>query len=88
MGLVAVNDALWIEGTMYKVIRRHFRTEQYYLNIVELFHEVSIVNLECVTYCTHSFIYLHCSFVIIYVSRLSYVMHMMLQIEKSVCSVV
>ena len=40
VGLVAVNDALWIEGTMYKILRRHFRTESYYLNIVELFHEV------------------------------------------------
>lgn len=40
MGLIAVNDALWIEGTMYKILRRHFRNEPYYLNIVELFHEV------------------------------------------------
>jgi farnesyl diphosphate synthase len=41
VGLVAVNDALWIEGTMYKILRRHFRTEPYYVDIVELFHEVS-----------------------------------------------
>ena len=40
VGLVAVNDALWIEGTIYKILRRHFRSEPYYLNVVELFHEV------------------------------------------------
>ena len=41
MGLVAVNDSLWIEGTMYKILKRHFRSEPYYLDVVELFHDVS-----------------------------------------------
>ena len=40
VGLVAVNDALWIEGTIYKILRQHFRSEPYYVNILELFHEV------------------------------------------------
>lgn len=44
VGLIAVNDALWIEGTIYKILRTHFRSEPYYLNILELFHDVSHLN--------------------------------------------
>lgn len=44
VGLIAVNDALWIEGTMYKILRTHFRSEPYYLNVLELFHDVSNLN--------------------------------------------
>ena len=44
VGLVAVNDALWIEGTIYKILRRHFQSEPYYVNILELFHEVRPLN--------------------------------------------
>lgn len=41
VGLVAVNDSLWIEGTIYKILRRHFKGEPYYSDIVDLFHEVT-----------------------------------------------
>lgn len=40
VGLIAVNDSLWIESTLYKILRKHFRKEQYYADIVDLFHEV------------------------------------------------
>ena len=42
VGLVAVNDSLWIEGTIYKLLRSHFRQEPYYVDIVDLFHEVRL----------------------------------------------
>jgi len=41
VGLIAVNDSLWIESTLYKILQKHFRKEQYYADIVDLFHETT-----------------------------------------------
>lgn len=41
IGLVAINDSFCIEGTIYKILKKHFRSDPYYVDIMELFHEVS-----------------------------------------------
>ncbi|THH13553.1 hypothetical protein EW146_g6679 [Bondarzewia mesenterica] len=41
VGTIAVNDALLLEGAMYQMMRKHFRGEPYYTDLMDLFHEVS-----------------------------------------------
>ena len=40
VGLIAINDAFMLEAAIYWLIKKHFRSEPYYIDIVELFHEV------------------------------------------------
>lgn len=40
IGLIAINDSFWIESTIYKILKKYFRNDPYYINVVELFHEV------------------------------------------------
>ncbi|XP_051158389.1 farnesyl pyrophosphate synthase-like [Leptopilina boulardi] len=39
IGLAAVNDALLLEQMIFKLLRMHFRQKDYYLNLVETFHD-------------------------------------------------
>jgi len=41
VGLMAVNDALLLEGAIYQMIRTQFRGEPYYIDLLDIFHEVS-----------------------------------------------
>jgi len=41
VGLMAVNDALILEGAIFQMIRKHFRKEPYYVDLLDLMHEVS-----------------------------------------------
>ena len=41
VGTIAVNDALLLEGAMYQMLRKHFRGQPYYTDLMDLFHEVS-----------------------------------------------
>jgi len=41
VGLMAVNDALILEGAIFQMIRKHFRKEPYYVDLLDLLHEVS-----------------------------------------------
>ncbi|ORX75850.1 farnesyl pyrophosphate synthase [Anaeromyces robustus] len=41
VGLIAVNDTLILESCIYKLLKKYFRNEKYYIDLVELFHEVS-----------------------------------------------
>ncbi|KAJ3905783.1 farnesyl-diphosphate synthase [Lentinula edodes] len=41
IGLVAVNDAFMLEGAIYHLLKRHFKKEPYYVDLLELFHEIS-----------------------------------------------
>ena len=41
VGLVAINDSFILESLIYKVIKKHFRSESYYVDLLELFHEVT-----------------------------------------------
>lgn len=38
---IAINDAFMLEAAIYKLLRAHFREEKYYVDLIELFHEVT-----------------------------------------------
>jgi farnesyl diphosphate synthase len=38
---VAINDACMLESALYHLLKRHFRKESYYTDLLELFHDVS-----------------------------------------------
>jgi farnesyl diphosphate synthase len=39
--LVGINDAFLLESCVYKLLRKHFRQENYYVHLLELFLETS-----------------------------------------------
>lgn len=41
VGMVAINDAFMLEAAIYKLLRRYFRDHPRYIDLVELFHEVT-----------------------------------------------
>ncbi|KAI0065067.1 farnesyl diphosphate synthase [Artomyces pyxidatus] len=41
VGLIAINDSLLLEGAIYQMVRKHFKGEAYYVDLLDLFHEVS-----------------------------------------------
>ncbi|KIP02772.1 hypothetical protein PHLGIDRAFT_32072 [Phlebiopsis gigantea 11061_1 CR5-6] len=41
VGLVAINDAFILEAAIYWLLKKHFRADPSYINLVELFHETS-----------------------------------------------
>lgn len=43
VGLAAINDALMIENSIYYILQKHFRTEPYYVDLLELFHETMMI---------------------------------------------
>lgn len=38
---IAINDSFLIEGAIYRVLKKHFSKRPYYLDLLELFHEVT-----------------------------------------------
>lgn len=41
VGMVAINDCILLEAHIYAILKTHFRKEPYYLQLLELFHEVT-----------------------------------------------
>jgi farnesyl diphosphate synthase len=41
VGLVAINDSFLLESMIYKVIKKYFRNTPYYVDVLDLFHEVT-----------------------------------------------
>jgi farnesyl diphosphate synthase len=41
VGLVAINDAFILEAVIYKMLKSHFRKDACYVDLLELFHEVT-----------------------------------------------
>lgn len=41
VGLIAINDAFLLEGAIYMVLKKYFKQESYYVELLELFHEVT-----------------------------------------------
>ncbi len=39
--LTAIDDALLLEASVYWLLKKHLREEPSYINLIELFHEVS-----------------------------------------------
>ncbi|KAF7977280.1 hypothetical protein HWV62_604 [Athelia sp. TMB] len=38
---IAINDSFMLEGAIYHLLKAHFRQEKYYVDLLELFHEVT-----------------------------------------------
>lgn len=43
VGLIAINDALMIENSIYYILRKYFAAEPYYVDLLELFHEAMMI---------------------------------------------
>jgi farnesyl diphosphate synthase len=41
VGTIAVNDSFLIEAAIYKLLSLHFRSKPYYVDLLELLHEVT-----------------------------------------------
>ncbi|KAF3932966.1 Dimethylallyltranstransferase [Dactylellina cionopaga] len=41
IGMIAINDAFMLESAIYVLLKKHFRQESYYIDLVELFHETT-----------------------------------------------
>lgn len=41
VGDVAINDAFMLEAAIYILLKKHFRNESYYVDLLELFHDVT-----------------------------------------------
>lgn len=41
IGLAAINDGLMLEQVMYYIIRKYFKEKDYYVDLLETFHDVS-----------------------------------------------
>ncbi|KAF2774004.1 ERG20 farnesyl diphosphate synthase [Teratosphaeria nubilosa] len=41
VGMIAVNDAFMLESSIYLLLKKYFRQEKYYVDLMELFHEVT-----------------------------------------------
>ena len=40
VGNIAINDSFMLEAAIYFLLKKHFRNESYYVDLLELFHEV------------------------------------------------
>ncbi|KAI0363064.1 farnesyl-diphosphate synthase [Pilatotrama ljubarskyi] len=41
VGYIAINDSFMLEGAIYYLLKKHFRTEPYYVHLLELFHDTT-----------------------------------------------
>ena len=41
VGMIAINDAFMLESSIYSLLKKHFRTHPAYLDLIELFHEIT-----------------------------------------------
>lgn len=41
VGMIAINDSFMLEGAIYVLLKKYFREEKSYVDILELFHEVT-----------------------------------------------
>ncbi|THU78926.1 farnesyl pyrophosphate synthase [Dendrothele bispora CBS 962.96] len=41
IGLISINDAFMLESSIYFLLKKHFRSEPYYVDILDLFHETT-----------------------------------------------
>lgn len=41
VGNIAINDSFMLEGAIYVLLKKHFRQDPYYVDLLDLFHEVT-----------------------------------------------
>jgi farnesyl diphosphate synthase len=39
--MIAINDSFMLEATIYYLLKKHFRKESYYVDLMDLYHEVT-----------------------------------------------
>ena len=39
--MIAINDSFMLEATIYHLLKKHFRKESYYVDLMDLYHEVT-----------------------------------------------
>ena len=49
IGSIAINDFLLIEATIYKLLKKHVSHKPYYVDVLDLFHEVSACYMNVTT---------------------------------------
>lgn len=42
IGTMAINDSFYLEAAIYKILKKYFRSESYYVDLMELFHETTL----------------------------------------------
>jgi len=42
IGMIAINDALMLESSIYVLLKKYYRQEKYYVDLLELFHETTL----------------------------------------------
>ncbi|KAI1084163.1 terpenoid synthase [Whalleya microplaca] len=42
VGMIAINDAFMLESAIYTLLKKHFKTHPSYVDMIELFHEVTL----------------------------------------------
>lgn len=42
VGLIAINDAFYLENCVYVILKKHFKQEEYYTDVLDLFHETTM----------------------------------------------
>lgn len=43
VGMIAINDSLMIESSIFYILKKYFEDTDYYIKLVELFHEASMI---------------------------------------------
>ncbi|KZT53665.1 terpenoid synthase [Calocera cornea HHB12733] len=41
IGMIAINDSFMLEGSIYHLLKSHFRKDSYYVDLLDLFHETT-----------------------------------------------
>lgn len=41
VGSIAINDAFMLEAAIYRLLKVHFRSEPYYVDLLDVFHETT-----------------------------------------------
>ncbi|KAJ7638332.1 farnesyl-diphosphate synthase [Roridomyces roridus] len=41
IGMIAINDSFMLEGAIYYLLKKHFRSTPYYVDLLELFHDTT-----------------------------------------------
>lgn len=53
-GSIAINDGILLENGLYVILKKYFHNQPYYLQVLEMFRDVSTLNLSN-EICTHCF---------------------------------
>lgn len=43
VNLIAINDGIMIENGLYHILKKHFREQPYYIDLMDLFHEAAFI---------------------------------------------